>query len=74
MTVQRRADPKKKFESVTEAVAVVAIEAIGAVVDRKLGTKRQTYWRDTRPGQVDGSASGRDNIGADLLGRLPTTS
>ncbi len=39
MTVQRRADPKKKFESVTEAVAVVAIEAIGAVVDRKLGTK-----------------------------------
>ena len=39
MTVQRRSNTQEKFEGVTEAVAVVAIESVGAIVDGKLGAE-----------------------------------
>jgi hypothetical protein len=39
VTVQGRADAKEKFETVTEIIAVVAVERIGAVVDGELGTE-----------------------------------
>jgi hypothetical protein len=39
VTVPGWTDAQKKFEGVTEIVAVVAIERIGAVVDGKLGAE-----------------------------------
>lgn len=36
VTVQRWADAQKKLERVPEIVTVIAIETIGAIVDRKL--------------------------------------
>ena len=39
VTVQRRADAQKKFKGVTEIVAVVAVESVGAVVDGELGAE-----------------------------------
>ena len=36
MTVQRWADAQEKFKGVTEIVSIVAIETIGAIVDREL--------------------------------------
>ena len=41
VTVQRRANSQEKLECVTDTVAVIAIEAVGAIVDGELGT--ETY-------------------------------
>ena len=37
VTVQRRTDAQEKFKGVTEIVAIIAIESVGAVVDGELG-------------------------------------
>ena len=39
VTVLGRPDAQEKLEGVAEIVAVVAIEAVGAVVDGELGTE-----------------------------------
>jgi hypothetical protein len=39
VTVQRWPDAQEKFEGVTEIVAVIAIESVGAIVDRYLSPK-----------------------------------
>jgi hypothetical protein len=36
VTVQGWADAQKEFESVAEIVAVIALESVGAVINRKL--------------------------------------
>src|SRR5439155_21837587 len=43
MTVQRWTDAQEKLECVTEIVAVVAIERIGAVIDGELGAETDIY-------------------------------
>jgi hypothetical protein len=39
VTVQRWANTQEKLEGVAEVVAVVAIESVGAIVDRELGAE-----------------------------------
>ena len=39
MTMQRRTDPQKKLKGVAEIIAVITIEAIGAIVERELGAQ-----------------------------------
>src|SRR4029453_17385657 len=43
MTVQRGTNPQEKFKGVTKIVAVVAVEAVGSIVDRELGAEPNVH-------------------------------